>query len=123
MGRNFGLKFVVDSLVTDAKRMGAKEVAIYKCSYGKPLEFVNFVSEMAGKNGYKEVIKDVPRYKFTAIDAEDDALAISRGDQHHYTDAFGENSRLKGKRNCLVIDVDAYYEICNYSGTYYMREI
>ena len=109
-GRNFTLGFVLDAMVMDAYKMGAKELALYKCPYGKPREFINFVKKQAGKNGNRELITEVKGYNFTAVDIEDDGLADSQGDKHHYTDAYGGNKKLIGKKNCWVIDVEKYME-------------
>jgi len=108
VGRNFSLKFMLDALVLDAHRMGAKEMAVYKRPYGTSAEFVSFVADLAPRlNG---VIADVPEYYFQAVDAEDAGLADSKSGKHHYTDAYGDPATLKGEKECFVINVQSYIE-------------
>lgn len=110
LGRSFALKSILDSLVLDARNMGARELIIYRCSYGLSAEFKNYIKDLLGKPGYAEAIREEENYYFKAVDVEDQGLADSRGNKHHYTDAFGINAKISGKKPCLVIDVDKYYE-------------
>lgn len=110
LGRNQGLQFVLNALVADAHRMCAKELFVYNCAYGKPLEFVSFVKEFSQKNGNGQLVHWRDDYDFTAVDVDDMALGESQTVKHHYTDAFGENKMLKGKVGGYAVDVEAYWQ-------------
>jgi hypothetical protein len=120
MGRNFSLQFAFDAMVLDAKKMGAKELILYKCPYGKPLEFVNFVRDIYESNN--DSIKDLKagEYLFSAIDEKECGLSDSLEGKRHYTDAFGHDAQIvEGRRSVIkdmrssgrsyyVVDVEKY---------------
>jgi len=107
-GKNYGQQFVLDALVKDARGLNAKEVIIFECEYGKPLEFVNFVKNISKKNGFKDSITSEKDYYYKVADSWDVGLEDSKMNRKHYTDAFGDGLPLIGTIPCLVIDVEKY---------------
>jgi hypothetical protein len=59
-------------------------------------------------------IRLVTDYYFKAVDVDDIALqnnkSAMRSSEHHYTDAFGDDAKLEGKVDCLVIDIEKYLD-------------
>jgi hypothetical protein len=108
-------QFVLDSLVKDAVLSGAKNLLVFNCKYGHPLEFVNFVRRSANRGRYKEFIKFDPAFNFELADPDCSALSNSKnGIRAHYTDAFRsanyKRRPMTGRIPVFVIDVNSYYE-------------
>lgn len=89
--------FALDSMKKFAEKVGAKKLLIYaNPKYSRAREFVNFLRDKGFRP--KEVY-------FESIDYDDSILKVySRGNKHHYTDAFGINP-IKGKLQAFVFDL------------------
>jgi hypothetical protein len=105
-------RFALDSMVlatdkalTDESK--PKKLVIFDCTYGKPLEFVNFVRTLEKKS---DAVTYHENYEFEAADVEDHALQGPKGEVHHYTDAFDTNSKMKGTLDAFVVDIAKYKE-------------
>ncbi|MFC1722755.1 hypothetical protein ACFL0V_01320 [Nanoarchaeota archaeon] len=110
LGSNHMKKFALDSMVLAADKAitgrNPKQLLVYDCGYGKPLEFVNYVRELSKTS---DAIKYDENAKFTAADAWDLALTNSKTHRkHHYTDAFGHDSAIEGRLKAYVVDIDKY---------------
>jgi ribosomal protein S18 acetylase RimI-like enzyme len=92
-GYNGTMRFMLDSIVTDAHLARATKLLVFAAPWGKPLAFANFVKQMAPRSpsiSYHE------SYYFEGADPPDEALADSLVGRHHYTEAFGYDRPLSG---------------------------
>lgn len=97
LGREKTLEFVLEAMKKFAKKCGARKLIIFAgAKYARAREFVNFLRD-------RYEIKEV---YFESFDVEDKVLEkYSPERKHHVTDAFGKNSKLKGKIKCFVFNV------------------
>jgi hypothetical protein len=97
LGQEKTHEFVLKSLISFARKVGAKKLLIYAYpKYTRAKEFGNFLKD----KGFK-----IENVFFEAVDVEDKVLKeYSQTFKHHTTDAFGKNSLLKGKVEAFVFE-------------------
>jgi len=92
--------FALDSMKKFARKVGAKKLLIFaNPKYSRAREFVNYLKDKNFKP--KEVY-------FESIDSDDSVLRFySKGNEHHYTDAFGTKP-IEGKLQAFVFDLKLF---------------